>query len=118
MVEIVVNPPDLETIVEYSCGGDGASSSSVVDSQLNAKAVVRFQSPRTQESPTRGGFFFGLITLAYSLSRLWRRKFCLFFPVRRPRAVAARCKLPFAVRPGLSREDEGNHKGNEKSERE
>ena len=38
-------------------------------------------------------FFFRLIVLAFSLSRLWRRTFYPFFPST-VRAVAARCKLP------------------------
>ena len=48
-------------------------------------------------------FFFCLIILAFDLSRSWRRTFC---PVSLSavRAVAARCKLPFALRPGLSQE--------------
>jgi len=49
----------------------------------------------------------GLIILAFSPCRLWRRTFffLLFFPSA-VRAVAARCKLSFALRPGLSHEDE------------
>jgi len=49
------------------------------------------------------GVIFCLIILAFSLSRLWRRTFYPFFPSA-VRAVAARCKLPFALRPGLSQE--------------
>ena len=51
----------------------------------------------------RRELFFCLIALAFSLSRLWRRTFYPFLPSAL-RAVAARCKLPFAIRPGLSRE--------------
>jgi len=49
---------------------------------------------------------FCLFILAFDLCRLWRRTFCPVFPSA-VRAVAARCKLPFALRPGLSREDLG-----------
>jgi len=42
--------------------------------------------------------FFGLIILAFSLSRLWRRTFCPFFPSA-VRVVAARCKFPFCPPP-------------------
>jgi len=47
--------------------------------------------------------FFCLFILAFDLYRSWRRTFC---PVSLSavRAVAARCKLPFALRPGLSQE--------------
>ena len=59
----------------------------------------------TTGQPGQGsGFFSRLIVLAFSLSTLWRRTFYPFFPST-VRAVAARCKLPFALRPGLSRED-------------
>jgi len=45
--------------------------------------------------------FFCLFILAYTLSR---RTFLSRFPVRCPRE-AARCKLPFSLRPGLSQGD-------------
>jgi len=45
-----------------------------------------------------------LIILAYSLSRLWRRTFWSRSPYA-VRAMAARCKLPFTLSPGLSQED-------------
>jgi len=48
--------------------------------------------------------FFCSIILVFGLSRLWWRTFYPFFPST-VRAVAVRCKLPFALRPGLSRED-------------
>jgi len=46
---------------------------------------------------------FCLIILAFDLSRSWRRTFCPIF-LSAVRAVAARCKLPFALHPGLSQE--------------
>jgi len=48
-------------------------------------------------------FFFCLIILAIDLYRSWRRTFCPVF-LSAVRAVAARCKLPSALRPGLSQE--------------
>jgi len=50
--------------------------------------------------PLRQRYFICLIVLAFGLYRSWRRKFCPVFLS----AVAARCKLPFALRPGLSQE--------------
>ena len=47
--------------------------------------------------------FFCLIILAFSLSRLWWRTFYPLFPPA-VRAVAVCCKLPIALRPGLSQE--------------
>ena len=55
-------------------------------------------------------FFVCLIILACSLSRLWRRTFYPFFPSS-VRAVAARCTLPFALRPCPSQEDVMRTKG-------
>jgi len=45
--------------------------------------------------------FFLLFVLACDLYRSWRRAFCPVF-LSAVRAVAALCKLPFALRPGLS----------------
>jgi len=67
----------------------------------------------------RAGFFLWLIILALSISRLPPHKFGPFFPFT-VCAVAARCTLPFALRPGLSREKvrtKENHKGNKKGKR-
>jgi len=49
---------------------------------------------------------FCFFILAFDLYRSWRRTFCPVF-LSAVRAVAARCKLPFALRPGLSQEIEG-----------
>jgi len=58
--------------------------------------------------------FFCLVILAFSPSRLWRRTFSPFFPSA-VRAVAARCKLPFALRPGLPREDIENQRNDKRN---
>jgi len=50
-----------------------------------------------------GRCFFCLIILAFDLCRSWRRAFCPVF-LSAVRAVAARCKLPFALRPACPRE--------------
>jgi len=47
--------------------------------------------------------FFCLIILAFDLGRSWRRTFCPVF-LSAVRTVAARCKHPIALRPGLSQE--------------
>jgi len=54
--------------------------------------------------------------LAFDLCRSWRRTFCPVF-LSAVRAVAARCKLPFALLPGLSQEIEGAHQRNYKGKR-
>ena len=47
--------------------------------------------------------FVCLFILAFDLYRSWRRTFCPVF-LFAVRAAAARCKLPFTLRPGLSQE--------------
>ena len=54
-----------------------------------------------RNAPRTDFFFFCFFILACSLSRLCRRAFWTGFPVNYPRE-AARCRLPFAFRPGLS----------------
>jgi len=49
-------------------------------------------------------FFFRLFILVCFPSRIWQRTFYPSFPSA-IRTVAARCKLPFALRPDLSQED-------------
>jgi hypothetical protein len=56
--------------------------------------------PWTAQSSRGLLIFFFLLILALSLYRLWRRAF-----LTAVRAMAARCKLSFALRPGLSHED-------------
>jgi len=58
-------------------------------------------------------FFFCLFMLAFDLYSSWRRTFCPVF-LTAVRAVAARCKLLFVLRPGLSQEKVDVPKGIDK----
>jgi len=62
-------------------------------------ALTTFKKRTLIQDNTVFRFFFGLIILAYNLSRSWRRTFCPVF-LSAVRAVTARCKLPLCPPPG------------------
>jgi len=81
--------------------------------QLEITTEIRWCPAQQGLQETRRPIFFCLSILACDLYRSWRRT---FYPIilSAVRAVAARCKLPFALRPGLSEEDEVRTKENTK----